>query len=58
MRCYRNDQAAATARITPKQAAGMLLLLYERLYKDLASQPVTFDNLPEEIEGLRSISVD
>jgi hypothetical protein len=58
MRCYRNDQAAQVVGTTEQQAAGLLLLVYERLAKDLTGEPVTVGDLPEEMKLLGFISTD
>lgn len=56
MRCYRNDQAAATVGISHRHAAAVLVMAYERLAKDLTKEPVHRKDLPREIAQLCSIS--
>ena len=56
-RVLRNDQAARVVGITERQAAGLLLLTYERLAKDLTREPVDLADLPAQMKLLGSISV-
>jgi len=56
-RALRNDGVAEKVGISERQAAGLLLLTYERLAKDLTHRPVDLEDLPEQMKRLCSITV-
>jgi hypothetical protein len=56
-RVLRNDAAADKLGISERQAAGLLLLTYERLAKDLTQKPVDLADLPARMKQLCSICV-
>lgn len=56
-RVLRNDGVAEKVGISERQAAGLLLLVYERLAKDLTHRPVDLEDLPEQMKRLCSITV-
>jgi hypothetical protein len=55
-RVLRSDEAAAKVAISERQAAGLLLLAYERLAKDLTHRPVDLADLPQRMKQLCAIS--
>jgi hypothetical protein len=57
-RVLRSDQAAEKVGISERQAAGLLLLTYERLAKDLTREPVDLADLPARMKQLCAISTD
>ena len=56
-RCLRSDAIAEKLGISEAQAAGALLLTYERLAKDLTRKPVDLADLPDRMKQLCSITV-
>ncbi len=54
-RVLKNDEAAAKVGISARQAAGLLILTYERLAKDLTHRPVDIEDLPAQMQRLCSI---
>jgi len=56
-RVFKNDAVAAKVGIAERQAAGVLLLTYERLAKDLTHRPVDLEDLPGRMKQLCSITL-
>lgn len=56
-RVLRNDRAAEKLALSERQAAGLLLLAYERLAKDLTREPVDIEELPARMNQLCAIWV-
>jgi hypothetical protein len=57
-RVLRNDTAAETVGITERQAAKFLLLIFDRLAKDLTREPVDLADLPARMKQFCAISTE
>jgi hypothetical protein len=55
-RVLRSDQAAQAVGISERQLAGILVLTYERIAKDLTHTPVDLRRLPARMKQICSIS--
>ena len=51
----RRDEVHHRIGITEKQAAALLVLVYQRYYRNLVNEQVDIDNLPEEMKHICAI---
>ena len=56
--CVKRDSVAAKAGLTDGQAAMVVLLVFERLFRNVKETPLTADHLPAGMASLRAIYID